>query len=286
MSINNGLKAYVRYDGTGRIVPGGPIFSHTKPKNGDWVEIDSLDCCTSTTTSTSTSTSTTTSTTTQRGGRKNWLPFATTIFRTGFETDRASWWVGNTVANVTATNPDYIFTGIANSEKTGGTAFIQSRTLQADALATPDTIVPTYTFFDNITSAGITHNLQDYYDYTVKIINNSFLASRNPTIVIKRASLPQVGLPIDGWFIVTIDFDATGDELYGYDENGRSYNNINLPAIVVVPWAYNSLDFNINYSGGPIPMQLGPDSTTWVNGVTVLPSGWTVEENFPIPGTW
>ena len=67
MSINNGLKAYVRYDGTGRIVPGGPIFSHTKPKNGDWVEVDSLDCCittTTTSTSTSTSTSTTTSTTT------------------------------------------------------------------------------------------------------------------------------------------------------------------------------------------------------------------------------
>jgi hypothetical protein len=45
MSINNGLKAYVRYDGTGRIVPGGPIYSRTKPKNGDWVEIESLDCC-------------------------------------------------------------------------------------------------------------------------------------------------------------------------------------------------------------------------------------------------
>ena len=286
MSINNGLKAYVRYDGTRRIVPGGPIFSHTKPKNGDWVEVDSLDCCTSTTTSTSTSTSTTTSTTTQRGGRKNWLPYTTTIFRTGAVTDRASWWIGNTVANVTATNPDYIFTGIANSEKTGGTAFIQSRTLLADALATPDTIVPTYTFFDNINDTGITHNLQDYYDYTVKIINNSFLASRNPTIVIKRASLPQVGLPIDGWFIVTIDFDATGDELYGYNEDGRSYNNQVLPSTVVVPWAYDSIDFNINYSSGPIPMQLGPDSTTWVNGVTVLPSGWTIEEDFPIPGTW
>jgi hypothetical protein len=55
MSINNGLKAYVRYDGTGRIVPGGPIYSRTKPKNGDWVEVDSVDCCiTTTTTSTTT----------------------------------------------------------------------------------------------------------------------------------------------------------------------------------------------------------------------------------------
>jgi len=67
MSINNGLKAYVRYDGTGRIVPGGPIYSRTKPKNGDWVEIDSVDCCTTTTTTSTTTvapTTTTTSTTT------------------------------------------------------------------------------------------------------------------------------------------------------------------------------------------------------------------------------
>jgi hypothetical protein len=73
------LKAFVRFDGTGRIVPSSLILRRKKPKVGNWVEIPAYECCnptTSTTTSTttaaptttttSTSTSTTTSTTTAR----------------------------------------------------------------------------------------------------------------------------------------------------------------------------------------------------------------------------
>jgi len=73
---NNRLKAYVRYDGTGRVIAGSLILQRFKPKVGNWQEIDANECCnyvptttttstsTSTTTSTSTSTSTTTTTTT------------------------------------------------------------------------------------------------------------------------------------------------------------------------------------------------------------------------------
>ena len=75
---NNQLKAYVRFDGTGRIVPSSLILQRFKPKDGNWQEIDAKECCnfvptttttttatpTTTTTSTSTSTSTTTTTTT------------------------------------------------------------------------------------------------------------------------------------------------------------------------------------------------------------------------------
>lgn len=39
------LKAYVRYDGTGRIVAGSLVLASSKPKNGDWVEIPAYDCC-------------------------------------------------------------------------------------------------------------------------------------------------------------------------------------------------------------------------------------------------
>ena len=39
------LKAFVRYDGTNRIVPGGPILQRSKPKNGVWEEIGVNDCC-------------------------------------------------------------------------------------------------------------------------------------------------------------------------------------------------------------------------------------------------
>jgi len=73
---NNKLKAYIRYDGTGRVIAGSLILQRFKPKVGNWQEIDANECCnyvpttttttssTSTTTTTSTSTSTSTSTTT------------------------------------------------------------------------------------------------------------------------------------------------------------------------------------------------------------------------------
>ena len=75
---NNRLKAYVRDDGTGRVIAGSLILQRSKPKVGNWVEIDANECCnptttttttteapvTTTTTSTSTSTTTSTSTST------------------------------------------------------------------------------------------------------------------------------------------------------------------------------------------------------------------------------
>ena len=65
-NTNRPLKAYVRFDGTGRIVPSSLILRRKKPKVGKWVEIPAYECCNyvPTTTTTSTSTSTTTSTTT------------------------------------------------------------------------------------------------------------------------------------------------------------------------------------------------------------------------------
>ena len=65
---NNRLKAYVRYDGTGRVIAGSLILQRFKPQVGNWQEIDANECCnfvpTTTTTTSSTSTSTTTSTST------------------------------------------------------------------------------------------------------------------------------------------------------------------------------------------------------------------------------
>jgi hypothetical protein len=39
------LKAYVRFDGTGRIVPGSLILRRKKPKVGKWQEILAHECC-------------------------------------------------------------------------------------------------------------------------------------------------------------------------------------------------------------------------------------------------
>lgn len=48
------LKAYVRFDGSGRIVPGSLILRRNKPKVGKWKEITAYECCNPTTTSTTT----------------------------------------------------------------------------------------------------------------------------------------------------------------------------------------------------------------------------------------
>ena len=62
------LKAFVRFDGSGRIVAGSLILRKNKPKVGKWHEIQAYECCNPTTTSTTTTlpvppTTTTTTTT-------------------------------------------------------------------------------------------------------------------------------------------------------------------------------------------------------------------------------
>jgi hypothetical protein len=73
MSNQRNLKAFVRYDGSGRIVAGSLVLRKNKPKVGRWKEIQAYECCnfvpTTTTTTTSgepttTTTSSTSSTTT------------------------------------------------------------------------------------------------------------------------------------------------------------------------------------------------------------------------------
>ena len=64
MANNNKLKAYVRYDGSGRVIAGSLILQRSKPKVGNWQEIDANECCNPTTTTTTTAAPTTTSTTT------------------------------------------------------------------------------------------------------------------------------------------------------------------------------------------------------------------------------
>ncbi len=64
MATNNKLKAYVRYDGTGRVIAGSLILQRSKPKVGNWQEIDAYECCNPTTTTTTTTEAPVTTTTT------------------------------------------------------------------------------------------------------------------------------------------------------------------------------------------------------------------------------
>jgi len=54
MSNKRDLKAFVRFDGSGRIVAGSLILRRNKPKVGKWKEITAYECCNPTTTTTTT----------------------------------------------------------------------------------------------------------------------------------------------------------------------------------------------------------------------------------------
>lgn len=58
------LKAFVRIDGSGRVVAGSLILRKNKPKVGKWQEIPAYECCNPTTSTTTTVPPTTTTTTT------------------------------------------------------------------------------------------------------------------------------------------------------------------------------------------------------------------------------
>jgi hypothetical protein len=64
MAIQRNLKAFVRFDGSGRVVAGSLILRKQKPKVGNWQEIPAYECCAPTTTTTTTAAPTTTTTTT------------------------------------------------------------------------------------------------------------------------------------------------------------------------------------------------------------------------------
>jgi hypothetical protein len=64
MSNKKDLKAFVRFDGSGRVVAGSLILRRKAPKVGKWHEIPAYECCNPTTTTTTTVAPTTTTTTT------------------------------------------------------------------------------------------------------------------------------------------------------------------------------------------------------------------------------
>jgi len=56
MSTSNKLKAFVRFDGSGRVVPSSVILARFKPKVGNYHEIDAYECCNEAPTTTTTTT--------------------------------------------------------------------------------------------------------------------------------------------------------------------------------------------------------------------------------------
>jgi hypothetical protein len=52
MSNKKDLKAFVRFDGSGRVVSGSLILRRRMPKVGKWQEVPAYECCNTTTTTT------------------------------------------------------------------------------------------------------------------------------------------------------------------------------------------------------------------------------------------
>jgi len=57
MTNKRDLKAFVRYDGSGRVVAGSLILRRKKPKVGKWTEVQGYECCTDHTLTTTVATS-------------------------------------------------------------------------------------------------------------------------------------------------------------------------------------------------------------------------------------
>ena len=83
-TTNRNLKAYVRYDGSGRVVAGSLVLRKNKPKVGRWKEIQAYECCnyvpttTTTTTSGEPTTTTTSSTSSTTSSTTTATPTTTT----------------------------------------------------------------------------------------------------------------------------------------------------------------------------------------------------------------
>lgn len=56
MALQNKLKAFVRFDGSGRVIPSSLILQKSKPKVGNWKEINATQCCNGSSTTTTTTT--------------------------------------------------------------------------------------------------------------------------------------------------------------------------------------------------------------------------------------
>lgn len=50
------LKAWIRYDASGRVIPGLLLLRRNKPAGRGWVEVNAYLCCNPTTTTTTTTT--------------------------------------------------------------------------------------------------------------------------------------------------------------------------------------------------------------------------------------
>jgi hypothetical protein len=259
-----------------------------------------LTTTTTSSTSTSTTSSSTTSTTTSTTSTTTAAPVFTRVSgfiavafagRQGFIASRASWYGGNTIASIRATNPDLVKMQVRGSDVTASDANNITFTYKPNISSPGQTVSPTYTTFDNVSNFPIMVSIKDFYQYANKIINNTYLSTRNPSVWVKRVRSSNglgTGIPNDGLFLVGFDFDATGNEVWAYNFQARGYDLLNIPGTLNISnFTYSVLNNSGSLVSGDTPMYTFTPSTSWVNGVTIIPAyNVRVEENLTIPPGW
>jgi hypothetical protein len=251
-------------------------------------ELDYLNLVTADVTGNCVCPTTTTTTTSTPTSRKVWAITANPMFRGGFQTNFPTFWVGNTYAAVSATNTDFVHTGLKANNSTVPRGERWTRTIGDSEFGTFYPVSADYNFTDDL-GVEIMKQLQDFYNFVKKIVANSFMASRNPVIKIYRMSYPQVEYDIDGWWTTFVEFDSTGTERDGYTIDFREYDPINFPTVLTFPFTYGTfLSASGSGSASNYPMGLNPPYADWVLGTTFINGtfDFIVQEEFPIPPLW
>jgi hypothetical protein len=244
-------------------------------------------CCNEVPITTTTTVAPTTTTTLLVTSRKAWIVEVLFAGRSMTIPNKTAYYTGNTVANITALNPDLILAAIFSQDIGGSFGINISRTISESVSSPFTTVTPTYTFNDG-NGFPILRSIKQAYAFWTKVINDTFLSTRNAQIVIKRVSIPVGGTPSvnDGCFLIAIEFDSTNQERDGYTFLGKTYDFFNIPGTVnPSSFTYTNEFSNVSGSGSNFPMFLASPSSTWVNNVTVV-AGATIREDFPIPLGW
>jgi hypothetical protein len=192
MANQSKLKAWVRYDGTGRVISGGPIFQVNKPKVGNWKQINANLCCNG-------NPSSTTTTTTSGGGGVTPTAFI------------KSYWLTGRDSCDTTTQGSGVFYSASTELVQGSSLFIDA------ALTIPATqgwVIPASQFNTDKYLIGFNGVLSLITCPISSLIDGTYLVGSNPTFTCEgigttmTVSVPDTGLATAAY--VLGDFGAFG----------------------------------------------------------------------------
>jgi len=288
MSSNKRInKAYVRYDGTGRVISGSLILSRVKPTVGNWVEIDAYECCNSITTTTSTTTgiptttttsttltpTTTTSTTSTSTSTTTSTTTATPTTTTSTTTTTAP-----TTTTTTSTSTSTTTTSTSSSTTTTTTTATPTTTTTTSTTATPTTTTTT----SRSTSTTTTTTTAAPTTTTTTTTATPTTTTTTTTSAGPTTTTTSTTINLDNFACVVVGPDEQGAANGTYTVVGTSteqgvtrsvYQNANGWNIQLVSspggpkWGIFDQDFNLVYLSSTQPVPTYPWQATGWNSI-------------------